>query len=77
MFLLISFLLFYLFLLARAFLSVIPAERRILKKSECYFVDKDRFHQCAKYGTVPILHSRELEPERFQDQDFIPQSLNC
>ena len=37
-----------------------------------YFVDKDRFHQRAKYGTVPILYSRELEPERFQGQDFIP-----
>ena len=64
----------YLFIPARAFLSVIPAERRILKKSKRYFVDKDRFYQCAKYGTVPILHSRELEPEIFQDQDFIPQS---
>ena len=31
---------------------------------------RDRFHQCAKYGTIPILHSRELVPERYQDQDF-------
>ena len=30
--------------------------------SKRYFVDKVRFHQCAKYGTVPILHCRELEP---------------
>ena len=48
-----DFIFFYLFILVRAFLSVIPAERRILKKIQRYFVDKDRFHQCAKMEVFP------------------------
>ena len=39
-----------------------------IKKSKRYFVDKDRFHQYAKYGTV---HSRELEPTKNERQKRI------
>ena len=49
----VNFIFTFLFIiLARAFLSVIPAERRMLKISKHYVVDKDRFHKCAKCDRI-------------------------